>query len=501
MEWLALIGLSLASFVTAVDFAIVNTALPAIQKSLALTTTELQWVMNIFVLTICIFMATMGRVSDIYGHKLILYSGVILFGISSLIAGLATTAIMLIFCRALQGLSVAIIIPSSLALISVIFAEGKRGKAIGIWTSINGIGMALGPALGGIIVSSLSWRWIFFINIPFVALSLFLCSISIRQKITKKAETVDWWGCLFLAICIASLVFALINGNTWSWFSAKILLLFIVAIVSFIIFFQIEKYQTYPLLNFSLFQNKGFFAASIANFLILFFAYTLFFLAPLYLQNIRELYPYIVGLMLLPISAMVIIISPYGGYLYDSYGAKLPICLGMILFCFSALLQSLINLGSSYFFIAISFGLMGIGWGLSAGPASAAGIAALPKNFSGIASGALWTIRNLGGSIGLAFAGIIFQLQSKKYIFQQFSLANIHITTTQQSQLTAHLSSPQIILSLLNLKNVNTNDIISILKHGFIDGYQTTMLFLTLISLFAFVAIMLLIPNNKKSIQ
>lgn len=413
-NWWALVGLSLSSFITAIDFAIVNTALPTIQNNLALSLIELQWVMNSFVLAICVFITTMGNFGDLFGRKKLLYVGVILFVISSITAGFSENAWHLIISRALQGLSVAIILPCSLALVAHTFPLEQRGKALGIWAGINAIGLAAGPALGGILVGQFSWPWVFFINIPFALLSLLICWWNVDEsKNEEQQRYIDWAGFVSLTIGVASLVLAISQGKEWGWNSPLVLGLFAAAVIFLIALVIIENKQNQPLLDFKLFSNRIFLAACLGNFQGLFFSYAAFFLIPLYLQNIRQELPFMVGLMLLPISITVSVLSPIGGYLNDKFGSKLPICVGLFLFAISALLQFYFRVDSSNFIIFLAFIIMGLGWGLSTGPLSAAGMAAVPKKLAGTASGVLWTARNLGGAVGLALSSVIFYYREK----------------------------------------------------------------------------------------
>ena len=181
------------------DFAIVNTALPSIQRDLTLTFVQLQWVMNIFVLALCIFMVNMGRFGDIFGRRVLLYTGLACFAAASLLAGLAPNGPTLIAARAFQGFAITMIVPSSLALVSHTVAPSERGRAIGIWTSVTGVGLAIGPVAGGLLTSVLSWRWIFFVNIPIVAIAFALCSMSIKDAVRSDTEQrVDWAGFLLM---------------------------------------------------------------------------------------------------------------------------------------------------------------------------------------------------------------------------------------------------------------------------------------------------------------
>ncbi len=412
-KWWVLISVGMSAAITGVDFAIVNTALPAIQMSLHASILQLQWMMNIFVLLICMSLVMAGRLADIFGRRLVNYIGVILFGIASLLCGLATDPNWLIVFRGLQGLASAIIIPCSLAIITNAFPPAEQGKAVGIWSSIIGIGLAIGPVLGGIIVGIANWRWIFFINIPFTIISLALAIMNIKESHAKEFGTkIDWSGFILLSVGIGALIIGIIQGQDWGWNSVYIIGLFIIGILALIVFYYVERNKASPLLQVKLFANKTFFAAMIANFALVFFAWAAFFLMPLYLHTVHGQSTFVIGFMLLPITVIFTIIAPIAGHWVDKSGPKIPILCGILLLAMTACLQALFHIHTSTLVILFAFIVFGFAWGLIFGPSTHAAIAALPANAAGIASGALWTLQNMGGALGLALAGTLFRAQS-----------------------------------------------------------------------------------------
>jgi len=416
-QWATLIGSSLSCFVAYIDFAIVNTALPAIQQDLSASVLQLQWMMNAFVLAVSVLMVTMGRLADLFGRRLLNIIGVFIFGIFSLFAGLAFDPNWLIFCRVMQGIATAIIIPSSLALISHAFPESQKGRAIGIWSSITGVGLAIGPVLGGFIVSALNWRWIFYINIPFAVAALIITFLFIKESSDEKAsKKIDILGLSLITIGITSLVIALIQAPNWGWDSPIIFILFALSIITLIMFYLREVKSSNPMVPFHLFRNNTFLSCSIALFSMVFFSWSAFFLMPLYLQNIRNELPYIVGLMLLPVTACVALFSPIVGHWVDTISSKLLMLIGLCFLVISALMQAYFNANSSYLFVLVSFTFMGLAWAFVSNPATTKGINSVPHSLAGTATGVLWTVQNIGGAIGLALAGTIF-----RHIYQKDS--------------------------------------------------------------------------------
>lgn len=410
VKWGTLLSASIACFVAFIDFAIVNTALPAIQKELSASVLELQWMMNAFVLAVSVLMVTMGRLADLFGRRLLNIIGILIFGLFSLLAGMAFNPVFLILCRLMQGVSTAVIIPSSLALISHAFPDNEKGKAVGFWSAITGVGLAIGPVLGGFIVSGLNWHWIFYINIPFVLASLILNFLVVRESHDESAEKkIDWRGCFFITVGISALVVGLIQAPDWGWASFAAITFFAIAAIAFICFYFSEKKSHYPILPPQLFANKTFASCAVALFCMVFFIWAAFFLMPLYLQNIRKEEPYMVGLMLLPITATLAILSPVAGHGGDVLSPKKLILFGLLCLVLAALGQGFFQPQSSLWLVLGSFIAMGIAWAFVTNPAVAKGIGSMPHHLSGTATGVLWTVQNIGGAIGLALTGTIFR--------------------------------------------------------------------------------------------
>ena len=488
---LALAGLSLSAFVAFLDFAIVNTALPSIQRDLSLTFLQLQWVMNIFVLALCVFMVNMGRFGDIFGRRVLLYTGLACFAAASLLAGLAPNAPTLIAARAFQGFAITMIVPSSLALVSQTVAPSERGRAIGIWTSVTGVGLAIGPVAGGLLTSLLSWRWIFFVNIPIVAIAFILCSMSIKDAVRSETEQrVDWAGFLLMIVGIGSLVSAIVQGPEWGWMSRPTIILALVAVLSLALLYVVELNVKSPILNLALFANRAFLSAAFANFTLIGFAYSAFFLMPLYLRSIVGQEAYQTGFFMLPITLLIVIVAPIAGRIVDTKGAKLPVLLGLSSLAISALVQSMLRDNSSLFHILTGFVFVGLGWGLILSSAAFSAISSLPQTLSGTASGALWTIQNLGGAIGLAIAGTIFRHAERTSLMNGLAASDIRLTQDQQDLIRSLLSDSSEAKRIIGeFPSALAESIWSHFRGAFMHGYSCAFLFLLGLSLAAFLVV------------
>lgn len=496
---IALLGISLGGFIASLDFTIINTALPAIQSGLSLTLPQLQWVMNVFVLAIGILSATMGRFGDLFGRRLILYLGQICFAISSVMAGFSHDAKTMIFARALQGISIAMIIPCSLALIAAIFSRQQRSKVLGIWSSIRSIAMAIGPVAGGIIVSQLSWRWIFLINLPIIFFSLLLCFFTVNES-RSKHEKIDWFGLLFLTLAIGLLTIAIVEIPDVGWDSFLVIALFISSILAFYIFFLIEKQATEPIIDFKLFNNTTFFVSAIVNFVILFFAYIVFFFAPLYLHTILHESVATIGIMLLPISLGMVIASSITGHLHIILKSKWLIFIGLAFFIASAYLQVNFNSNTSRTMIIIAFALMGLGWGITNVVSISMGITALPEHLGGIAAGVLSTIRNLGGSIGLAIAITIFRAEGHKELFRNLTTLGINTTQINSTAMKNFIANPVIGQQIFH-GIINNNQINTLYSNAFLKGYTRTMEMLLILAFLVLILLFYLTRALKNNLH
>jgi EmrB/QacA subfamily drug resistance transporter len=415
-KWWALVGVGVASFLGCIDFTIVNTALPAIQNSLHATIGELQWIINIFSLALSSFMVVMGRIADIYGRKKVLCAGMIAFACASLLAGCAMNIGWLIFWRLIQGIACAILYTASGAIVSNVFPVEERGKAMGIFFGIAFTGLAAGPVLGGLIVGALSWRWVFLVNVPIVILSLTICIINIQESKSPEAKSkIDYLGALLLMLGISSLIIAITQGNVWGWLSYKIISLLLFAVIILLILYYVEEHTKAPIIRFSLFINRRFISGVIANFSLSFFYCLAFFLMPLYLHAIRGESAYIIGLMLLPTTIMVALLPAITGKMVDRRGPQRPLLWGFALFVLSATLQTFFSANTTLFEMLAAFIMMGIAWGLIAGPSTIVAINALPRSSEALAIGTSWTFHNIGGSLGLSAGIAIYHIQSAKY--------------------------------------------------------------------------------------
>jgi EmrB/QacA subfamily drug resistance transporter len=480
-RWLALIGISTLSFVVFIDFTIVNTILPGIQRELHATVGQLQWVMNAFFLVLTIFMVTMGRLGDIYGRRRVLYAGVIVFALASFLAGAAESPQFLIACRFLQGIAGAVTLTCGAALATHHFPESEKSRALAIFMSITGFGMAVGPVLGGLFLSALSWRWAFYVNVPVVIIGFLISWRTIQETPPQKEEKIDWLGLAFLTPGMAAIVTVIMNGNNWGWTSLITISTAVAGVVLLTVFIQIERRVRFPIIDFKFFNNRQFLACCVMALTLGGFIAVGSFMAPLYLQTVRNEVPYIAGMMLLSISALVVIVPPMIGGLADRRGPMPFLVAGQVFLALAALVQSFFEPASSVWLVLIGLGLFGFGWGLQQATSALAATSAFPPAASGVAIGVLYTIWNFGSCVGLAVGGLVFEELDKRSFTSAMLRENIALPAKDQDLVRSVLSDPSQAQQLLGkLAPGQEAKLMLIFRDSFMTGYSGAMWYLVI---------------------
>lgn len=410
---LALAGVAIASFLGCIDFTIVNTAVPAIQRELSVNVDQSRWIVSAFVMALSGCMVAAGRLADLYGRRRVMHLGILAFAIGSLGAGLAQHIGSLVAWRILQGMACAVLYTASAAIVSHAFPVHERGRAIGLLFSANGFGLAVGPVIGGLLVSAVGWRWVFLLNVPLALISLALCKGHVQESRAADHEAFDLPGLLLLISALPLLLLALGFGQDWGWTSWRTLgaggagSLLLGLLVAF------ERRTAFPLIRFDLFVRRDFLVAGLASAALAFFYCAAFFLMPLYLHTARGQGDAAIGWLLLPTTAVMAAASPLAGRWADRSGPSKPLLWGFLALALSAFTQAHLGASTTWTVVLTAFCLMGLGWGLILGPSTVAALAAVPAQLSGVATGAAWTLHNFGGALGLTLATSIFATSSQ----------------------------------------------------------------------------------------
>ena len=416
-HWLALTGVAIASFLGCIDFTIVNTALPALSQELGIGLQQSQWLITAFVMALSTFMVSAGRLADLFGRRRLMLAAMLLFGLASLAAGLSHSLAALVFWRVVQGLSCAVLYTASSAIVSNAFDEARRGRAIGLLFSANGLGLAIGPVAGGLLVASLGWRWVFLLNVPLIAIGLLLCWRHVRESAAEgDGQRLDLPGLALLSLSLPLWVLLLVQGGNWGWSSPSVLGLFALALLFSGLLVWTERRVPAPLLRFDFLARPAFTGACLATGGLAFFYCPAFLLMPLYLSEVRGLDAASVGLLLLPTTAVLALLSPWAGRWADRHGTRPVLLAGFVLLAASALLQTRFASDSAWPLVIAAFALMGAGWACILGPSTVAAMASVPAQDAGVAMGMSWTFHNLAGALGLAITAALFQRSGSAFV-------------------------------------------------------------------------------------
>jgi EmrB/QacA subfamily drug resistance transporter len=407
-RWWTLGAMCFALFMIMLDNTVVNVALPSIQRSLHASLAALEWTLNAYTLTLAVLLVVGGRLGDIFGRRLTFLIGVTTFALSSAAIGLAPNDTALVAGRAIQGIGAALMMPATLSIVSNAFPPHERGKALGTWAGVSALALAIGPVVGGFLTESVSWRAIFFLNVPVaigaVVVTLFSTHESRDETVGRE---IDYLGIGTLTVGLTALVLALIEGNSWGWDSAAILALFATAAVALPAFVALELRVRAPMVDFDFFRSRSFLGANLVAFIVTFSMFSMFFFIALYMQNILHYSPLQAGVRFLPSTLVLIVMGPVAGRLADRVGPR-PLLVTGLLLCATALgWESFMTSRSGYGFLAPSFVLMGLGMGLVMSPMTTAAMNAVDRTKAGVASGVLSMSRMVGGTFGIAILGAI----------------------------------------------------------------------------------------------
>jgi EmrB/QacA subfamily drug resistance transporter len=439
-KWWTLAAMCFALFMIMLDNTVVNVALPSIQDDLHASISSLEWTVNAYTLTFAVLLVTGGRLGDIFGRRRMFLLGVVVFAVSSAAIGLAPTQHWLVAGRALQGIGAAFMMPATLSIITVTFPPEERGKAIGTWAGVSALALAIGPVVGGALTEYVSWRAIFFLNLPVAVGAVIVTLFAAHESRDETSRhTIDWPGIASISAGLTALVLALIEGNSWGWGSPEIVALLVTAAVGLTAFGLVERRVREPMVDFSLFHSRTFLGANAIAFIVTFSMLAMFFFTALYMQNILGYSAIEAGVRFLPSTLMIVLIAPLAGRLADRIGPRPPMVVGLSLTALALFLQTRIDVGTGYGLLLPAFVLMGIGMALVMSPMSTAAMNAVPPQRAGVASGIVSMSRMVGGTFGVAALGALFQHLARNELTD--SLAGTGVSAGQQEHLVQSLGS------------------------------------------------------------
>ncbi|HEY7049052.1 MAG TPA: MFS transporter [Jatrophihabitantaceae bacterium] len=403
-----LLAVSLATFMTYLDNNIVNVAMPAIQRDLHLSTAGLEWVVSGYILVFASLLLAGGRLADVFGRRRIFLTGLGIFTVASFFAGVAGSVGVLIASRAVQGLGAALVTPPTLAIISATFTDKRqRAAAVGVWTAVGALALAVGPLLGGLISQHMHWSWIFYINVPVGIATMALAVWAIREsRENATPKRVDLPGLITSAGALFALTYGLIEGHDLGWTSSAITASFAIAAALGLTFVVIEARTADPMVAVSLFRERVFAGGSIALIMWGFGVFGIYFFTSLYLQGVLGFSPTKAGSAFVPMALLMATGAMLSERLARRIGAHRSVAAALLLMAVGIASVSLLGRDASFMSLMPSFAVIGIGGGLTV-PLTSTVLEAMPAGEAGVASGIFNASREVAGLLGITVIGAI----------------------------------------------------------------------------------------------
>ncbi len=420
-KWWTLVAVCLGTFMLLLDVTIVNVALPDIQRALHASFSDLQWVVDAYALTLAAFLLTAGSLADMYGRRLLYLVGLVVFTCASMLCGFAVTTLMLQLSRALQGVGGAIMFAVSLALLADAFRGKDRGVAFGVWGTVTGLAVAIGPLLGGILTTGLSWRWIFFVNVPIGIVAVVIAVLKVAESRAPHASRPDWAGFTIFTVALASLVYGLIESNQRSFSDPLVLGCLAAAAALLVVFVFVERRIAHPMFDLSLFRLPTFTGGSVAAFGLSASIFAMLLYLVLYLQDILGYSALATGVRLMVISGGILVAATIAGRLSSFVPVRWLIGPGLLLVGVSLLLMRGLNAGSSWTHLIPGMIVGGIGTGMVNPPLASTAVGVVPPQRAGMASGINSTFRQVGIATGIALLGALFSNEVRNEVMARVS--------------------------------------------------------------------------------
>ncbi len=405
--WISLIPVAIGVFMVLLDVSILNVALPSISQEFNARTSDVQWILNAYLITLVILLITFGKIGDMVKRNLLYATGMGIFALGSYLCAGSWSIGSFIAFRVLQAVGGAIMMGNSIALITELFPLGKRGAAMGVNAILVATAFSLGPILGGWLTTHFGWHWVFYINVPIGIIGIILGLLLLPPLGKRVSEPIDFPGLILLAMGLGFFTLGVIKGQDWGWDSEKTLASFIISFPYLIAFAVREITYEYPLLDLRLFRIRNFTAGIVALFFIMMGVSTSLFLLPFFLQGIKGLTAEESGYWLVAIPIMNTVVAPIAGRLSDKINPKIMMSLGPLIFTTGLYLLSDLKVGVTFWELTPVLSFLGIGLGMLMAPALNVIMASIPIERAGMTSGTINTMNNLAQAMGITFGGVV----------------------------------------------------------------------------------------------
>lgn len=415
-HWFVVATVCVGAFMAALDASIINIALPVMKHDFHTHMHVIEWVSLAYILTLAALLVPFSRLSDMFGRRWMYTIGFSVFIVGSFLCGMTDSLGLLFTSRVLQAVGAAMLQANSVSIITAATPSFDRGKAIGIQASAQGIGLSLGPIIGGALMTLLSWRWIFYVNVPVGIIGTLLGILILPEDIRKKVrEKFDLLGAIALAPTLVAVIFVLNTGLQKGWASPMVLVSYVVILVGMATFYFTEKKVAFPMVDFSLFKIRTFSFGNTTVMLSFTVMYAVMFLAPFYLDNVQSESALTSGLYLTAIPVGMTIFTPISGAIADKLGPRIPLLAGMAIATIGSLLLAFTCLYYSVAGFIIGLFLVGVGMGVFTPPNNSQVMGCVNTNRLGITGGMLNMARTLGMGLGVTLGGLAYQLFLKMH--------------------------------------------------------------------------------------
>jgi EmrB/QacA subfamily drug resistance transporter len=498
-KWWTLVAVCLGTFMLLLDITIVNVALPDIQTALHSSFSDLQWVVDAYALTLAAFLLTAGSLADMYGRRLLYLVGLAVFTAASALCGFAQTTLMLQLSRGLQGVGGAIMFAVSLALLADAFRGKDRGIAFGVWGTITGLAVAIGPLLGGALTSGLSWRWIFYVNVPLGIVAVVLSMLRVSESRAPQASGPDWPGFVIFTVALSSLVYGLIESNQKSFSSGLVLGCLAAAAVLLAVFVFVERRRAHPMFDLSLFRLPTFSGGSVAAFGLSASIFSMLLYLVLYLQDFLGYSPLATGVRVMFLSGAILVSATVAGRLSSYVPVRLLIGPGLIMVGIGLLLMRGLNAGSSWTHLIPGMIVGGLGIGLVNPPLASTAVGVVPPQRAGMASGINSTFRQVGIATGIALLGTLFSSQVKSSV--QTGVAAVPALARQGPKIAAAVQSGEVGQLIAKLPPQTRQKVGTITHAAFATGLNRILLVAAIIAFVAGIVSLLAIRSKDFAVH
>jgi len=459
-----------------IDNTVVNVALPTLNQELGASISDLQWIVDGYVLAFASLLLTGGILGDRYGRKRIFLAGLAVFTLSSLACGLASTSLELISARVVQGVGAALLMPGTLSILTVTFPPHERAKAIGLWAGVSGLALALGPTLGGYMVEHLGWESVFFLNVPIGIVAFAVAVRTVRESRSDEARSLDAGGLALGTGALFAMTFALIEANQRGWSDPLIITSLVAGVLLGVAFLAWEGRNPRAMMPLSFFRIPAFSAGNMVAFSVSLGMFATFFFLSLFMQNpfLRGYTAFETGLRFLPMTLMIVVTAPNAGRYASKHGSRAPMTYGLVLAGGGLVALSMITSDTPYWVMGVLFAVMGHGMGATMAPMTAAVMNSVGPQRAGLGSAMTNTSREVGGVFGIALLGTILFTRLEAVLAP--SLEGFGLSDAQRDSITAAAGHGQLDVGALGLRPEQAAAVGRAFGEAFMSGFRLALI-------------------------